>query len=559
MQPKPSHSVLITKKINKSQAKWLFLKYFLGFFLLLNVVFFGINLPVYFQYENGVKERLLAQEEASVASATQMFQREMYELLHLLDLIIKSYTLEEYLTEGTPEQGDRLEKTFQNISTSFHRFDQIRLLNNSGHEQIRVNLVDAIGTLVPDEELQDKSERYYFRATQKMPLGQIYVSVMDLNVEQGILELPYKPTLRFSTPLKDSQGNPAGVLVINYLAKGMLVRFRQLMKQRADNQGMLLDNYGFWLSSRDPEREWGGDLNKPEQNFAKLFPEVWSEVISNYSGVFETKDGIYRYHNLEPLNFVDNQPAHFRIDHHPIISAESFANTDWKLVILLPRELINSHSFMYQPLGQILLGLFMLLIAGLSLLGAGFTLQWQLRKQKEQQVKATLEKQARIDELTGISNRRSFYELGQMEVKRALRQKAPLATLMIDADHFKKVNDTYGHAVGDLVLKDLTKTISKTLREIDLLGRVGGEEFAVLLPQTSLTQAQEVAERIRKALEERKVPIPKGEDVTYTVSIGLAMLSEQEDQLDKLLQKADTALYQAKEQGRNRVVSHLVS
>ncbi len=127
---------------------------------------------------------------------------------------------------------------------------------------------------------------------------------------------------------------------------------------------------------------------------------------------------------------------------------------------------------------------------------------------------------------------------------------------MVDADYFKKINDTYGHAVGDLVLKDLAKTMTETLREVDLLGRVGGEEFAVLLLQMTLPEALDVAERLRLEIAERKVSLPEGDSISFTVSIGLAMLSDQDKQLGDLFKKADLALYEAKRLGRNRVVNY---
>jgi len=534
----------------------LILKRFFVFFLLLAVIFFGISLPVYLQYKNNLEEQLLAKEEISVASAVQMFQKELYEQLHMIDLIVQSHTLKEYLAEGTVEQRVRVEQLFETIATSFYRFDQIRLLDNSGLEQIRVNLVDGQGQTTAKENLQSKAQRYYFQAASGMPLGQIYISAMDLNVEQGALEIPHKPTLRFATPLTDGQGNRAGVLVINYLAQGMLVRFRQLMSQRADQQGMLLDNQGYWLSNHERENEWGADLGRPDRGFAQFYPDAWPVVAANKSGVLETKEGIFRYQSVEPLNFSDSRPAHFRIERQPSISKESYANTEWKLVIFLPRYVIDSHSFLKQPLGRTLLALFILMIAGLAFLGAYLAVHRQLRLQKEQQERILLEQQASIDALTGIRNRRSFYELGEVELKRALRHKVPLAALMVDADYFKKINDNYGHAVGDLVLKDLAATMSETLREVDLLGRVGGEEFVVLLLHTSLPQALEVAERLRLNIAERKVSLPEGASINFTVSIGLAMLTDQEKQLTDLFKKADLALYEAKKLGRNRVVSY---
>lgn len=536
--------------------KYAVFKRFLILFLLLTLVISAVSLPIYNQYQKSLQKQLLAQEEISVVSAIQMFQKEMYEQLHMLDLIVKSDALNEYLAQGTPEQKTRLENIFKNISTSFHRYDQIRLLDNAGQEQIRVNLVDQQAVLIPQHELQNKAQRYYFTATQKMPPVQLYISAMDLNIEHDVLELPHKPILRFSTALQDAQGQPAGVLVINYLAKGMLVRFRELMTQRIDQQGMLLNNQGYWLSNHERDNEWGADLNRPDHNFSQFFPNVWPIISAHQSGILETKTGIFRYESVDPLNFLDSQPAHFSMQHHPVISPESYDNTDWKLVIFLPNKVLYAHSFLHQPLGRTLLGLLVLMIACLAWLSAYLTVQKKLNYQHEQLTRAMLERQANVDTLTGISNRRHFYAQGEAELERALQQDTPLAVLMLDADRFKKVNDTYGHAIGDLVLQELANTAITALRDTDILGRIGGEEFAVLLPDTSFAQAQEMAERLRSKIAQCQVPISAHDKINFTVSIGLVMLGATDTQLTHLLQKADLALYQAKQQGRNRVVSY---
>ncbi len=551
---------LVKPEASSPRVGRLVLKRFLVFFLLLMVVFFGVSLPIYVQYKEGVQEQLLANEEISVASAVQMFQKEMYEQLHMLDLIIQTQALREYLAEGTVEQRIHVEKLFESIATSFHRFDQIRLLDNTGLEKIRVNLVEGKGQPVAQKDLQSKAQRYYFKAVQNMQPGQIYISTMDLNVENGVIEEPYKPTLRFSTPLKDAQGNQAGVLVINYLAKGMLERFRQFMSRRVDQQGMLLDSQGYWLSNHERSNEWGADLGRPEHGFSQLFPNAWPTVAANESGVLETKKGVFRYQSVEPLNFLDNQPAHFRMEHYPLITPESYANTNWKLVVFLPRDVIDSHSFLNQPLGRTLLALFILMIASLALLGAYLAVHRQLRLQKEQEIRALLERQASIDALTGIRNRRSFYELGEGELKRAFRYNEPLTALMVDADYFKKINDTYGHLAGDLCLKRVAKATYDTVkRTSDLVCRYGGEELAIILPNTDHYGAMNIAERIRDEIERLNIDFA-GQTIRLTASLGVASFTPDTNTTsDLLIALADKALYQAKDEGRNCTRSNTVA
>lgn len=160
---------------------------------------------------------------------------------------------------------------------------------------------------------------------------------------------------------------------------------------------------------------------------------------------------------------------------------------------------------------------------------------------------------ATLDELTGLVNRREFFTLGHHEERRAAREGHVLSVMMVDADYFKKINDTYGHAVGDDVLRDLAENCRKIFRKTDIVGRYGGEEFAVILPGAEEEMAKIIAERLRKSIEESAVNTEKG-DVNYTVSIGIASAQGQDVKIEELLDRADRALYMAKAQGRNRAI-----
>lgn len=173
-------------------------------------------------------------------------------------------------------------------------------------------------------------------------------------------------------------------------------------------------------------------------------------------------------------------------------------------------------------------------------------LQWQAESSAE------LRRLATTDGLTGALNRRTFLAELEKEVIRSTRYQSPLTVMMLDLDFFKRINDGYGHAVGDLALKSFADTAFASLRATDLFGRMGGEEFAILLPQTPATQVQPVAERLREGVAAIQLVTPQGV-VRFTVSIGVADLSSVDDGFDSLLARADQALYAAKSAGRNRV------
>ncbi|XYJ12585.1 diguanylate cyclase [Telluria sp. B2] len=157
------------------------------------------------------------------------------------------------------------------------------------------------------------------------------------------------------------------------------------------------------------------------------------------------------------------------------------------------------------------------------------------------------------DHLTGAPSRRAFFAFAERELARARRHGSGLGLLLFDVDHFKRINDTYGHGVGDQVLRDLVRHTQDVVRKIDYCARIGGEEFAVLLPDASLDTAQAVAERLRATLDRAVQVAPSTVGVAYTVSIGVAMLEEGEG-FASLMARADQALYAAKTGGRNRVV-----
>jgi diguanylate cyclase (GGDEF)-like protein len=164
----------------------------------------------------------------------------------------------------------------------------------------------------------------------------------------------------------------------------------------------------------------------------------------------------------------------------------------------------------------------------------------------------TRRKSAFCDHLTGVANRRAFFEAAELELQRNRRTPRPTALILIDADHFKQVNDRHGHPGGDAALRQLGLLLSATFRQVDVVARVGGEEFAVLLPSSTLEGAAAVAERLRRLVAAQPVCFD-GASIALTVSAGVAASDGEQIDLDTLMKRADQALYAAKAGGRNRI------
>jgi diguanylate cyclase (GGDEF)-like protein len=177
---------------------------------------------------------------------------------------------------------------------------------------------------------------------------------------------------------------------------------------------------------------------------------------------------------------------------------------------------------------------------------------------ERKELEAKLHYMASHDSLTGLYNRHVLEDRLEYEIKRSTRYQHSLSVLMIDIDHFKRVNDTYGHHIGDLVLQGFAKRLEASIRNSDYISRYGGEEFVAVLPETPTTEAKELAERIRREVSEHPFPIENKLNISLTISIGISTLSDHCRTKTELITAADFALYASKKAGRNQIKTNLI-
>ncbi len=192
------------------------------------------------------------------------------------------------------------------------------------------------------------------------------------------------------------------------------------------------------------------------------------------------------------------------------------------------------------------------LVASGLLLAILYSLTWKLLVGLEE-AQQRLKHIAITDELTGLRNRRYIMEQLEKEYQRAVRSGSPLSLMILDIDHFKRINDHFGHIFGDEVLKAVSAEMEQSLRSYDLLGRIGGEEFLIASPGSSMADAASLAERIREKIKQRKIGA-KPQEISVTISAGVTSLARRDAKMNALLIRADEALYEAKRKGRDRVV-----
>ncbi len=171
-------------------------------------------------------------------------------------------------------------------------------------------------------------------------------------------------------------------------------------------------------------------------------------------------------------------------------------------------------------------------------------------------MEALLSHQAKTDDMTQLKNRRSFYEVAPMEFAKAQRYRRPLSIILLDVDNFKFVNDSFGHSMGDKALKSVASTVNRALRSDTVFARYGGDEFILLLPETTLKEATVIAERLRESIASIHLQTHSGQPVSLSASLGVAAMAPGDSSVQSLIRKADEALYNAKGEGRNRAVEY---
>jgi diguanylate cyclase (GGDEF)-like protein len=176
-----------------------------------------------------------------------------------------------------------------------------------------------------------------------------------------------------------------------------------------------------------------------------------------------------------------------------------------------------------------------------------------MEEDEKKQLISTLNHLSTTDSLTGLLNRRALNEMLHHEIDRSSRYDNNLSLVLCDIDKFKKINDTFGHSAGDRALLAVAAVLRQTLRKSDLLGRYGGDEFMIILPETSLAGAKKLAEKVRQAVEELDIEVPGNKRIRFTLSMGVASCCSPIENIDTLVALADTALYASKEAGRNMV------
>lgn len=493
---------------------------------------------VYHGRMTSFQEDLVRAEELAVEAQTAIITQKLERMMADVRILAAQNELADFLSTGDRAWLSRIAQEYLSVSRYAQVYDQIRYLDEQGMEVVRINFNDGHPAVVPESALQSKAGRYYFTEAMTLDAGQIYASPLDLNIENGVIERPYKPMIRVGTPVFDAHGHRRGIVLVNFLAQGLLNAVEKA-GQTSPGDSMLLNSEGYWLLSPDPPPCWG--FMFPDQIAAQmptLYPQAWRAMNQAPSGTVETDEGLFTFRTVTPLAEQDRSVA-------SVVQDESFSAGTYRWIVAshVSKASLN-HRRTETLIWLMIVGATILvcLAFGVRALSIVFI--------ERQHHHLHLERMARVDALTGIANRAAFEERLTLDYERARRHSRHLALLYIDLDGFKAINDTQGHQAGDQVLKDVAKTLATGCRREDLVGRYGGDEFAMLLTEPpDVATAVLVAEKIRE-----RISGLRWAEQSVTASIGVALYPEHALDLLELIRLADAAMYASKASGKNSVV-----
>ncbi|MEX0641061.1 MAG: ATP-binding protein [Pirellulales bacterium] len=372
------------------------------------------------------------------------------------DLMILAHgrTLRSAIETNDADVQARLAEDFRLVSQRKGLYDQIRFLDETGREVVRVNLQGGSAVRVPPEQLQPKASRYYFEETMRLGPEEVFVSPFDLNVEQGKIEQPQKPTIRFATPVFDHENRKRGIVVLNYLGSALVAK----LERGAASVGrtLLVNRDGYWLRGFSAEDEWGFMYpERRERTFAARFDDAWSRMSDSDQGQFRTGEGLFTFRSVEPdLAAQPNARS----------SSQSAGADRWLLVSYVPATSLGERS---RSLAEWLFATFLGVTLVLAVVSWYFAQSIVRHRQAEQQL-LQAERLAAIGEaMTALAHEsRNALQRSQagleMLAKRVKNQPeaAELLAEIVEAQH-------YLHEIYERV-RDYAAPMMLARREIDL-------------------------------------------------------------------------------------------
>lgn len=474
-----------------------------------------------------------SQATGAVHEAGRDLQRLFFEVVGDLGIISRLPAVRTAVDQPSEAHWRAVAQQLEGFSIEYGRYPFIRVLDPSGLPVASFPM--AAARTRPPAALSSAAAARLLQQRQLVVQPLVWQdSVALLSVARPLLDAAGHPRFELWADLQLNNAFDASLSIL------------QVPELKAES--WILDARGQVISTPPS----GGSRQQPI-NLLQRFPMLRTPLAERASGRLLGPQGLFVYQAINPL-----QRAPGAAPGSGLGQGSQAGSLDWMLVMRVPPDQLQRGSLLASPQGQLLIGcLYLAAATACALLAYSQLLAGQRQREAERHAQE-LWRLSSTDALTGLVNRRRFEELATYEIARCHRSGAPLALMLLDLDHFKAINDRHGHGTGDLVLRSFGEAAQSALREIDTIARWGGEEFAVLMPETGQQPAVAAAERVRRTVEGLQVmPRSTGSDATtpvhITVSVGVVAMEAGELSLETLLQMADHGLYAAKAAGRNCV------
>ncbi len=525
-------------------------------FISFSILLISVSLILVFKMQDiSLKENSIEKAEQSFQTFENKIQNYLWGSEYTLTAIEQSYFFQMYLKDPVAYKQE-LYPFLYSLAMAPEKNMQIRFINKEGREQLRLERNGDKNEIkfISENQLQDKKHRYYFIETMRMDEN-LYFSKIDLNIEHGEIEQPLNPVIRIAKKVFfDNEAK--GILIINLF----MGKFLNELGNSPVFDIYLVDKNGYFLVHPDDKKRWGNYL-KIGYNLKDDFgAEDAACILNNPQCQTESfyASGIKSLHNADKLKLII-KPRMVQIT---LKMQELLQQMIYISVFVLMFSFPVAYMFSIIPvrlknevdrLNATLEEKIAERVNKLKDTNVRLEEMVLQRTKELEEANAKLYKQATIDALTGIPNRRYFFEMSDRYLQLSHRKRQTLSFIVLDIDFFKQINDTYGHNIGDRVLQHVVNQIADNLRRSDIFGRIGGEEFSIALLDTDLQQAYNLAEKIRLNIQQTPYS-DKRNTIMITISLGVSQAQPNDQDISVILSRADIALYQAKESGRNKVV-----
>ncbi|MCD6292264.1 MAG: GGDEF domain-containing protein [Deltaproteobacteria bacterium] len=518
------------------------LRLFFIIFMLTGVLISGIMMFFYhFEIETQLNN-FKYQENFALKLQNREIGNALESLACDLHFLTQQNELQQYFDNKDSAICDKIASEYVAFAQQKQVYDQIRFINRSGLEIVRVNFNQGKPERVDDDKLQSKQNRYYFKDTIKLAKNSLFISPFDLNIENGIIEVPLKPMIRLSTPVFDSKGQKQGIIVLNYLGKNLLNKILSF-ESISEGKTMLLNGAGYWLLSPDPKQAWGFMFKDKQRSFSFQYKDIWEKICLIKHGQIDNDDGLFTFSTIHPFSCESDFGTSQMQASCGNVTVSTQNIEPWYLVSFASVQTINSFSDQLQ-VKFFTLGLILFIIIAVGAWGISQAITRRKIYQSQLQLMAL------FDPLTELPNRRLFFDRLKMISEHNQRNKSIFGLIYIDLDGFKRVNDDFGHKAGDEVLCVVASRLQKILRKSDTIGRLGGDEFAVIMSRLDSTNGAEIiAQKIIYSLAQ---PIHlKNGNIHIGASLGISLFPSDSDKIEELVQFADQSMYKSKNKGKN--------